>query len=64
MLYSPRGIKPSSPRPEGEVILCIEQAMRSRKLQPEVYLARARRLREKTKQYLITDEEFSAAKVR
>ena len=46
-----------------EVILCIERAIRSYRIQPEVYLARARRLREKTARYPITDDEFSAAKV-
>ena len=46
-----------------EVILCIERAVRSRKIHPEVYLARVRQLREKTMQYPITDDEFSAAKV-
>ncbi len=45
-----------------EVILCIERAVRSRKIQPEVYLARARQLREKTAQYQISDDEFNAAK--
>ena len=45
-----------------EVILCIERALRAHRTQPEVYLARARQLREKTKQYPITDEEFRTAK--
>ena len=46
-----------------EVILCIERAIRSRRIQPEVYLARARQLREKTMQHPITDDEFNAAKM-
>ena len=45
-----------------EVILCIERAIRSRKVQPEAYLARARQLREKTIQHPITDDELNAAK--
>jgi len=31
-----------------EVIVCIERAVRSRKIHPEAILARARKLREKT----------------
>lgn len=46
-----------------EVIVCIERAVRSRKIQPETFLARARKLREKTEGYLITDDEFTRAKV-
>ncbi len=46
-----------------EVILCIERAVRSHKVRPEEYLERARRLREKTKGYSISEEEFNAAKV-
>ncbi len=45
-----------------EVILCIERAIRSRRVQPEDYLPRARQLREKTKQHPITDEAFNLAK--
>lgn len=45
-----------------EVILCIERAIHSRKIQPEVYLARARQLREKTRHHPITDDEFISAK--
>ncbi len=45
-----------------EVILCIEQAIRSRKMAPEEYVARARRLRAKTAPYPISDEEFNVAK--
>ena len=46
-----------------EVIVCIERAVRSRKIHPEAILARARKLREKTEGYLITDDEFTEAKV-
>lgn len=45
-----------------EIIACIEQAVRSRKIDPEAILVRARRLREKTADYMITDDEFSQAK--
>ena len=46
-----------------EVILCIERAIYSHRIQPEEYLAKARRLREKTMQYPISDDDFTAAKV-
>jgi len=46
-----------------EVIVCIERAIRSRRISPEVALARARRLREKTARYPITDSEFNQAKM-
>ena len=46
-----------------EVIVCIERAVRSRRVSPEIVLARARRLRERTAQHPITDEEFDRAKV-
>lgn len=45
-----------------EVLVCIERAVRSRRVSPEVALVRARKLREKTARYLITDEEFDQAK--
>ena len=46
-----------------EVIVCIERAVRSRRIRPEEMLARARKLREKTGDYLITDDEFTQAKI-
>ena len=46
-----------------EVILCIERAIRGRRVQPEAHLARARQLRGKTIQHPITDDEFNEAKV-
>lgn len=46
-----------------EVVVCIEMAVRSRKIQPEVILNRARKLREKTSDYMMTDNEFNQAKV-
>lgn len=45
-----------------EIIVCIEQVVGSSKIQPEEILARARKLREKTANYPITDEEFLQAK--
>ncbi len=47
-----------------EVIMCIERAIRPRRLQPEEYLARARQLRMRTKtmQQPVTDEELDRAK--
>ena len=46
-----------------EVIVCIERAVRSRRIQPEAYLENARRLRERTAQYPLDDDEFNAAKI-
>ena len=46
-----------------EVIVCIERAVRSRRIQTEEILARARKLRETTGDYLITDDEFTQAKI-
>lgn len=45
-----------------EIIVCIERAVSSRPVDPEVVIARARRLRERTARYRITDEELGAAK--
>ncbi|RME75150.1 MAG: Arc family DNA-binding protein [Chloroflexi bacterium] len=45
-----------------EVILCIERAVGSYRLEPEQYLAKARQLRAKTAQHPITDDEFNTAK--
>ena len=45
-----------------EVIVCIERAVSTRKADPESALVRARRLREQTVDYTISDEEFNAAK--
>jgi hypothetical protein len=45
-----------------EIIICIERALWSRQIDPETVLPGARRLREKTADYPITDEEFTAAK--
>ena len=45
-----------------EVILCIERALHSRRMSPEEYTARARRLRAKTARHPINDDEFNTAK--
>ena len=45
-----------------EVIVCIERAIGHRKVDLEATVARARRLREKTTAYRITDDEFTQAK--
>ena len=46
----------------GEIIVIIEQAVKSKKTSPEDFLVRARLLREKTADYTITDDEFAQAK--
>lgn len=46
-----------------EVIVCIERAVRSNRISLDVALMRARKLREKTHNHPITDEEFSQAKI-
>ena len=45
-----------------EIIVCIEQAVGSYRVDPEAAIARARLLREKTADYIISEEEFTAAK--
>ena len=46
-----------------EIIVCIERTVRSSRIQPEASLMRARKLREKTAQYPITDHDFNDAKM-
>jgi len=46
----------------GEIIVIIEDAVKSRKIAPEDLLVRARQLREITDDYTITDDEFTLAK--
>ncbi len=46
-----------------EIIVCIEQVVSSRRLDPAKVLGEARRLREKTSHYTISDEELSQAKI-
>jgi len=45
-----------------EVIAYIEPAVGYRRLDPESVISRARALREKTKTYRVTDDEFTDAK--
>jgi hypothetical protein len=45
-----------------EIILCLERQLRSRTRDPENALAGARRLRQKTADYIISDREFSDVK--
>ena len=46
-----------------EIIACIERAVRSQQINPELLLANARKLRNKTVSHPITDGEFTRAKV-
>jgi plasmid stability protein len=45
-----------------EIIVCIESAVRSQEIDPVKALSRARMLRERTAEYVITDDEFTQAK--
>jgi plasmid stability protein len=45
-----------------EIIVCIEKAVRSHRVSPGTVLAEARRLREQTAQYRISDDAFNQAK--
>jgi plasmid stability protein len=45
-----------------EIIVCIERAVRTSRVDPEELLGRARVLREKTADYPITDGEFTRNK--
>jgi plasmid stability protein len=45
-----------------EIIACIESAVRSRKINPDLLLVNARRLRARTAAHPITDKEFTRAK--
>lgn len=45
-----------------EVIVCIERAVSSRRIEPQAVLSRARELREMTAGYRIADDEFAEAK--
>ena len=46
-----------------EIITCIEQGVRGRKINPDALLLRARRLRQKTQRHPLTDRKFTAAKL-
>ncbi len=45
-----------------EIIACIERAVRSQQIDPDLLLANARKLRSKTTSHPITDGEFNQAK--
>ena len=45
-----------------EIIVCIEHAVTSRKVDPELLIAGARELREHTAGYAIDDDTFNQAK--
>jgi len=45
-----------------EIIVCIENAVTSRRVNPEEVLENARRLRQLTEGHRISDEEFNQAK--
>ncbi|MBM4024702.1 MAG: Arc family DNA-binding protein [Planctomycetes bacterium] len=47
-----------------EIIACIERAVRSREIDPEVELAEARRLRAQVAGPPLTDEELTEAKTK
>ena len=46
-----------------EVIACIERSTSCRRIDPKAILVQARQLREKTAKYIITDDDFTQAKV-
>lgn len=45
-----------------EVIVCLEQILRSSRIDPDTFLAKARELRRYTKDYWLTDKELDEAK--
>jgi antitoxin FitA len=45
-----------------EIIACIERTVRSQQINPDLLLANARKLRNKTTSHPITDSEFNQAK--
>ena len=46
-----------------EIIVCIEKAVSSRRIEVAMLLARARKIRKKTKNYLFTEDEIIKAKL-
>ena len=46
-----------------EIIVCIEKAVSSQRIEVTVLLARAREIRRKTKSYLLTEDEITKAKL-
>ena len=45
-----------------EIIVCIERAICSQPINPELLLAKAREIRKMTHHFPLTDEEFTQAK--
>jgi plasmid stability protein len=45
-----------------EIISCIERAVQSQQINPDLLLFNARKLRSKTSSHPITDDEFNQAK--
>ena len=45
-----------------EIIVCIDRAIRAQEFDLDATISAARRLRQRTAHYLITDEEFNQAK--
>jgi plasmid stability protein len=45
-----------------EILVCVERALRSRKIAPKMVLVTARKLRAKTSGHPITDDEITQAK--
>ena len=45
-----------------EIIACIERAVRSQQINPDLLLSNARKLRTKTSSHPISDNEFNQAK--
>lgn len=45
-----------------EIIVCIERTIRSNRIDPDTILATARKLRERSSEYIITNDEFNQAK--
>jgi len=46
-----------------EIIACIERAVYGQRVEPKAVLTKARKLREKTVDYPLGDDEFTQAKV-
>jgi len=46
-----------------EIIVCIEKAVSSRQIEVAMLLARAREIRRKTRDYLLTEDEITKAKL-
>ena len=45
-----------------EILVCIERAVSSQQVDPELAIAEARMLRERTKLYIVSDDEITEAK--